>query len=244
MRCTEAWHPTKFVSVNGELRAERSGVYLSVGSLLIGDLMARHYSAALRRHAHGRFLDLGCGNVPLYGVYRDLVDDVTCVDWLESLHQRRHVDVYANLASPLPFQDSCFDTVLLSDVLEHIPNPEILIAEVAGILRPGGCTVIGVPFLYYLHETPHDFNRYTRYQLARLLKNAGLKVEQLEEVGGSPEVLVDVMSKTLASRPRIAARFVAAAEWLLNRKLVRRVSDRTRPNFPLAYIAVARKGRH
>ena len=140
-----------------------------------------------------------------------------------------------------PFKDSCFDTVLLSDVLEHIPNPEILIAEVARILRSGGCTVIGVPFLYYLHETPHDFNRYTRYQLERLLKNAGLKVEQLEEVGGSPEVLADIMSKTLSSRPRIAATFVAAAEWLLNRELVRRVSDRTRANFPLAYLAVARK---
>ena len=136
MRCTEAWHPTKFVSVKGELRAERSGVYVSVGSLLIGDLMARHYSAALRGHAHGQFLDLGCGNVPLYDVYRDRVDDVTCVDWPASLHQRRHIDVYANLASPLPFQDSFFDTVLLSDVLEHIPNPEILIAEVARIPAP------------------------------------------------------------------------------------------------------------
>lgn len=241
MRCTEAWHPTKFVSVKGELRAERSGVYVSVGSLVIGDLMARHYSAALRGNAHGRLLDLGCGNVPLYEVYRDLVDDVTCVDWPASLHQRDHIDVYANFASPLPFQDFSFDTVLLSDVLEHIPNPEILIAEVTRILRPGGCTIIGVPFLYYLHETPHDYNRYTRYQLERLLKNAGLKVERLEEVGGSPEVLADIISKTISLRPRLAASFVAAAKWLLNREFVRRVSDRTRPNFPLAYVVVAQK---
>jgi SAM-dependent methyltransferase len=241
MRYVDGWHPTKFEIVNGELRGERSGVYLSVGSRLIGDLMARHYSAALRRHARGHFLDLGCGNVPLYAVYRDLVDDVTCVDWPGSLHRRDHVDVYANLASALPFRDSCFDTVLLSDVLEHIPNPETLTTEISRILCPGGCAIIGVPFLYHLHETPYDFNRYTRYQLERLLKNAELKVERVQEVGGSPEVLADIISKTLASRPRIANGFVAVAEWLLSRNFVKKVSVRTRQNFPLAYVAVAQK---
>jgi hypothetical protein len=49
------------------------------------------------------------------------------------------------------------------------------------------------------------------------------------------------MSKTISYRPRIAAKFVAAAEWLLNREFVRRISDRTRPNFPLAYVVVAQK---
>jgi len=203
--------------------------------------MAQHYYAALKRHARGRLLDLGCGNVPLFDVYRKDVAEVICVDWPASLHQRKHVDVFANLTLSLPLRDSCFDTILLSDVLEHIPNPESLSFEIARVLRPGGCALIGVPFLYHLHEVPHDFNRYTRYQLARILTNAGLTILQLDEIGGSPEVLADVMSKTLASRPRLAAAFVAMARWLLTLGVVRRVSERTRPNFPLAYIVVARK---
>jgi SAM-dependent methyltransferase len=241
MRCKEAWRPTKFVMNGGQLRADPTGTHVAVASRLIGDLMARHYETALRMHARGRLLDLGCGNVPLFEVYRGLVDDVICVDWPASLHPQQHIDVFADLTQPLSLCDSSFDTILLSDVLEHIPNPERLIAEIARILRPGGCTVIGVPFLYWLHEIPHDFNRYTRYQLERLLKNAGLDVVQLTEIGGGPEVIADVISKLLASRPRIVAAFVMAARWLLRRGLVRRISERTRPSLPLAYLLVANK---
>ena len=38
MRKREAWHATKFVTIHGELRGDTSGVYLSVGSAIIGDL--------------------------------------------------------------------------------------------------------------------------------------------------------------------------------------------------------------
>ena len=221
MRRKELWCATKFVFEDGKLRSDRTGVYVSVGSQLIGDLMAQHYHAALKRHARGRLLDLGCGNVPLFEVYRSQVHEVLCVDWMASLHRQQHVDVYANLTLPLPFRDSYFDTVLLSDVLEHVPNPENLTAEIARILRPGGFTVIGVPFLYHLHEVPYDFNRYTRFQLDRLLKCAGLKIVQLEEIGGSPEVIADVVSKTLARHPRLAATFVVFARWLLRFGFVR-----------------------
>jgi SAM-dependent methyltransferase len=239
MRCEELWHPTKFVMIDGQLRGDPSGTHVSVGSRLLADLMAQHYDAALKQHARGRLLDLGCGSVPLFATYRGLVDEVLCVDWPASLHQQRHIDIFADLTGLLPLESSSFDTVLLSDVLEHIPNPENLIDEIARILRPRGCAVIGVPFMYWLHEIPYDFNRYTRYQLERLLENAGLKIMQLTEIGGSPEVLADVMGKTLAPRPRLAASFVVAARWLLRRGFVQQISRRTRATFPLAYIVVA-----
>jgi SAM-dependent methyltransferase len=241
MRRVDVWRPTKFVMVDGELRGDPTGAYVSVSSRLLGDLMAEHYQAALKEHARGRLLDLGCGSVPLFEAYRGLVDEILCVDWLASLHQQQHVDAFADLTQSLPLGDSTFDTVLLSDVLEHIPNPERLVAEIARVLRPGGCTVVGVPFLYWLHEIPYDFNRYTRYQLERLHKKAGLEVVQLTEIGGSPEVLADVTSKMLAHRPRLAASFVVAARWILNRGFVRRISERTRPVSPIAYIVVAKK---
>ena len=244
MRRREAWRPTKYVIIDGRLCADPTGTFISVGSRLIGDLGAPYYYAALKKHARGTLLDLGCGNVPLYEVYRDLVDESICVDWPASADQQQHVDVFADLAEPLPFTDRSFDTVLLSDVLEHIPNPEILLREIVRVLRPGGSIIIGVPFMYWLHEIPHDFNRYTRYQLERLLKNAGFVDMQITEVGGSPEVLADVASKMLASRPRLAAAFVAIARWLLKRGFVQRVSVRTRPVFPIGYLALAARPSH
>jgi SAM-dependent methyltransferase len=241
MRDKHLWRATKYVAVDGLLRSDPTGTYVSVGSRLLADLTAKDYQAALKTYARGRFLDLGCGSAPLFGVYRDLADEVICVDWPASLHQQRHIDIFADLTRPLPLRDASFDTVLLSDVLEHIPNPESLVTEISRILRPGGSTVIGVPFMYWLHETPHDFNRYTRYQLERLLTNAGLKVVQLAEIGGSPEVVADVIGKTLLTRPRLAALFVALARWLLKCTFIQRISKRTRSLFPLAYVVVASK---
>src|SRR5580704_17731843 len=148
MRRREIWQPTKFVNIDGELRGDPTGTHLSVGSLLIGDLMAKRYADALKQYARGRFLDLGCGNAPLYGVYSCYVDEVICADWPSSLHKTCHVDLCADLTCPLPFADSCFDTVLLSDVLEHIPNPEMVMTEIARVLCPAGNVVLGVPFLY------------------------------------------------------------------------------------------------
>ena len=56
-------------------------------------------------------------------------------------------------------------------------------------------------------------------------------------------MIADVVSKTLLSRPRIAAGFVAIAEWSLRRNFIKKISDRTRHYFPLAYVVVAQKER-
>lgn len=243
MRQVDLWRPTKFAMVGGRLRGDRTGSHLSVGSRIAGDWTAPRYQDALRKCARGRLLDLGCGNAPLFHVYRDLVEDTVCIDWPASLHNQKHVDVFADLTRPLPLRDETFDTVLLSDVLEHIPNPESLIAEIARVLRPGGSAVIGVPFLYPLHEIPYDFNRYTRYQLERMLGNAGLEVVELVAIGGSPVVIADLLSKTLAGRPAVAAAFVKIAGWVLRRGFMQKISQRNRDRFPIAYIAVGTKAR-
>ncbi|MFN7974907.1 MAG: class I SAM-dependent methyltransferase [Acidobacteriota bacterium] len=51
----------------------------------------------------------------------------------------------ANLNETLPFEDSHFDVVILSEVLEHLPYPAITLSEVARILRPSGRIVGSVP---------------------------------------------------------------------------------------------------
>ena len=45
----------------------------------------------------------------------------------------------------LPFPDGAFDRVIASEVLEHIPDDEAAMAELARVLRPGGTIAVTVP---------------------------------------------------------------------------------------------------
>ena len=112
-------------------------------------------------------------------------------------------------ARHLPFPDATFGAVLLADVLEHCPEDEPVLAEIARILRPGGRLVLSVPslewgfadFLPFLgvasvhdQEGPerHYTEGYTHQGLAAKLQGAGLEViEQREILRLGPKLLLD-----------------------------------------------------
>ncbi len=149
-----------------------------------------------------------------------------------------------DLNDPLPWDDGRFDTAILSSVLEHVHRPEQLLREVARILSPGGRLVMNVPFFYWIHEAPHDYFRYTEFGLRRLAELAGLRVVELEALGGGRQVLADVLAKSIVRFPlgRLAARFV---QWLAARPRWtargRRRAAKSARRFPLGYFMVAEK---
>lgn len=245
MRNPDCWTPSKYVQRGDRLVASRDADEVGIGSRLVTARVARHYSEQLPLHARGRLIDIGCGKVPLYGVYRKLVSAATCVDWPASPHGGLHVDIEADLAQPLPFEDATFDTVILSDVLEHVPDPELLWREMARLLAPGGCVIANVPFLYGIHEAPHDYYRYTEFALLRLAQGAGLQVLYLTTVGGSLHVLADLLAKHLAHVPLLGTPLAAGVQTavaLLDRTpWGQRLAERTGSRFPLGYFMVAQR---
>ena len=245
MKNRDQWQPTKYVKTKQGLRASRDLRRVGMGSRFVVDVVAAHYERALRDHACGDLLDLGCGFVPLYGTYCDLVQDVICVDWENTLHPSPYLDFTVDLNSRIPLEDSSFDTIVLTDVLEHIAEPAALINEIGRLLRPGGKLIAGVPFLYGLHEVPFDFYRYTEHALRRFCEGSGLEVLCLEPYGGLPEILIDLTSKGIQGLPRGFASICRPIHsvatrlfWSIN--LSRRLSQRTAVAFPLGYLLVAR----
>jgi SAM-dependent methyltransferase len=241
VREQERWKPSRF------LKDVRSGRYVpnpervGIGSRFICELIIDEYVRLIRAHASGVLLDCGCGDVPYYDVYRDEVTDIVCVDWNRPRGEVDHIDFYADLNGPLPLDDGSFDTVLLTDVLEHISNPNSLVSELSRVLRPRGILLCTTPFFYWLHEEPHDYYRYTEFALRRLCAENDLAVVELEPYGGYPDVMLDLLNKMFVRNEAAVRVYLALCRPSMRSALYRRLRRATKAKFPLGYCLAARK---
>jgi len=98
----------------------------------------------------------------------------------------------------IPRPDQSYDAVILTQVLEHVPNPTAVLAELNRILKPHGVLLLSVPLNGPLHGEPWHFFQFTHYGLAELAKTTGFTVERCEKVGGAFWLL----GKRVADLPR------------------------------------------
>lgn len=147
----------------------------------------------------------------------------------------------------MPFLETqSFDTILCTDVIEHIKKPEILFSEMSRILKEGGYLILGVPFMYWIHDDEHDYYRYTRHVLKSLCEENNLKIVELTSYGGAPEIIYDIVIKSFSHcnfrGGRIFIPLWRGTGRLLSRlKFVKKISCKTRDVFPLGYLLVAQK---
>lgn len=147
----------------------------------------KHTLLWIRNHAKGRTLDIGCADRWIEPYLPEGCDYIA-LDYPptgDMLYGARP-DVFAD-ASRLPLADASIDTVLLLEVLEHLRYPAQALAEITRVLRPGGRLLLTVPFLYPVHDAPHDYQRYTCHGLLREMKTAGLVADEPAVNLGSAE---------------------------------------------------------
>src|SRR5262245_17775170 len=138
MNNSAQWLPSKAEFRDGRWRASRDPAEVAVGSRAMADWIIEAYEKAVRQHARGELADIGCGKAAYYGIYRDRVTGTIGVDWPASRHANAHVDVFCDLNNGIELPDESVDTVLCTDVLEHIYEPRRLWTDLARILRSGG----------------------------------------------------------------------------------------------------------
>ncbi|WP_082647704.1 class I SAM-dependent methyltransferase [Lysobacter antibioticus] len=93
---------------------------------------------------------------------------------------RAKPDVFADAAN-LPFADGTFDAVICLEVLEHVRNPQGVLDEIGRVLRADGVVWLSMPFLYPIHDAPHDYQRFTVHGLKRSVEASGLSLCEVEK---------------------------------------------------------------
>lgn len=138
----------------------------------------------LEKHrSTGRTLDIGCGNA----IYGDLFPNRVTVDI-----ERRPgiaVDIIGDAHNLSMFPHNTFNIVLCTEVLEHLHTPSKAIGEFERVLKPGGTLLLTTRFVFPLHDTPHDYYRYTKYGLLHLLKSFE-NVEITEEASTTETIAI------------------------------------------------------
>lgn len=168
-------------------------------------------SGALR----GRILDVGCGVQP----YRQLLSAADAIVGIEiDTGQNRRskcADVYYDGVT-LPFDAESFEGVVCNQVLEHVFEPELFVAEIRRVLVADGQLVLSVPFFWPEHERPRDSQRYTSYGVRELLHRSGFEiVEQQKLVGGGSALMALVAERVNASIRRLPLPMRLAARLLV-----------------------------
>src|SRR5260370_12107764 len=110
-------------------------------------------AAAARLPIGGSLLDVGCGAAMVADRLLDRDANYIGVDFgghhiafaarkLNGAPVRLNRALARSDAEHLPFDDSSFDVVVMSEVIEHLLRPERAVWEVARVLRPGGALVL------------------------------------------------------------------------------------------------------
>lgn len=123
----------------------------------VGDMALKRRALAILQELDARdsdkILDCGCGD----GFYLHLISQISCCELfgldvdpnaLKSAERNlagRNITLMQGDVNFLPFDGSFFDKIILSEVLEHIPDDTTALREVRRTLKPGGILLITVP---------------------------------------------------------------------------------------------------
>ena len=129
----------------------------------------------------GRVIDVGCGMQPYRKLLGPKVTQYVGVDRAGPLCRP---DVEGDALS-LPFDDASFDSLMCTQVLEHVTDARRALASMARVLKRGARIVLTAPGTWPAHEVPYDFARFTRWGLQEMLAEAGFEDVHIGAQGGT-----------------------------------------------------------
>ena len=160
-----------------------------------------------------RVADVGCGGGLLSEALARSGAEVTGIDLGEKVIEVAKLHLHeSNLQVDYRVQSSAalaaaepasFDAVCCMELIEHVPDPAALVADLANLVRPGGLVFMstinrtpaafGAAILgaeYLLRMLPRGTHHYGKFlkpsELGRLLRQTGLELEDVTGLGYNP----------------------------------------------------------
>ncbi len=143
----------------------------------------------------GIILDVGCGRMNRYENYFTKKEKFLTLD----INPNNKPDIVAS-ADNIPLENNTVDSIVCTQVLEHLKNPTLAVAEFYRVLKNGGHVLITVPQWGELHEEPEDYYRFTNFGIKYILESAGFILVDIDKRGGFFSVVSQTNIRYLIDR--------------------------------------------
>ena len=190
-------------------------------------------SLAARIPEDARLIDVGCGTgngllifherFGVSGVGVDVSDGMLDIARAKMAGRNLPIEVHQVDGESLPFDDNMFDAGISFEVLEHTPNPALLLSELARVVKPGGTVVVSTPNTLWepvhwfaaktgLHHSEGPHRDVSRREIIEGLRAAGLRVVDERTtvlVPAGPQALVRLGQAIEDALPAAVLRVIA-----------------------------------
>jgi SAM-dependent methyltransferase len=173
-------------------------------SLVLGKLINPFYFSRIGlleniRHCSqivtGKVLDIGCGRKPYKKIFPCKEYIGLEIDTPET-RRRGYAEIFYD-GKTIPADSGSFDCIIMSQVLEHVFNPDSLLQELWRVLKNEGHLLLTVPFIWDEHEQPFDYARYTSFGIDHLLQKNGFRIIEKRKTLADTRVIFQLINAYL-----------------------------------------------
>lgn len=173
--------------------------YFSVLKITRDNIAKALYKAA--RYAKGDLVDLGCGTKPYEILFRPYIRSYFGIDHPETAKSNygneTNADLYVDVIET-GLESETFDTLLSTQVMEHVYETKQYVSESYRLLKKGGIGIFTVPFVWESHAEPYDYYRFSKFALEKLFVNAGFEIIEISPTEGAYATLKQLMVISLS----------------------------------------------
>jgi SAM-dependent methyltransferase len=150
--------------------------------------------STIAHYVGGRVLDVGAGGNDRYSNLFKYTEYIKM-----DVSSGENVDVVGS-AEAVPFPQDSFDSVVCTQVFEHLARPHVCAKEIYRVLKKNGVAIVSVPQMNELHEEPYDFFRYTKFGLEQMFSDAGFTMVECNQRGGFFSTIAQMKIRYLIDR--------------------------------------------